>query len=341
MDRGNSFTTLRLAAAAQVMVSHAASHLGLGDQAIFRLIAHFPGVPVFFFLSGYLVSESYRRSASLADYARRRATRIFPALWGALAFSVITLVLLHPVEAWTLISWTGMQATSAQLWHPEAWRGYGVGVVNGSLWSIPVELCFYASLPLLVRLRSRTLFAVAAGSSVALYAAAAARANLVLISPLPWFGLFIAGLLARRFDWRPRLSVWTPLLFLVLSLSAVVPVAGMIGNAGNVSGFANLAALCAVSLALGHCHGPVLPIDLSYGLYLFHMPVLNAALALGLTGLVAFAATLAASLAMALLSWLALERPARRSAMDRALRRLGRKTSAASGTAADRASAAS
>ncbi len=133
MRRENSFTALRLAAAVQVMLSHAATRLGFDDLAAARLVTLFPGVPVFFFLSSYLVSESFARSTSLTDYARRRFRRIFPPLWGALAFSAVTLVVLYPVETWTLASWTALQATGAQAWHPEAWRGYGVGVVNGSV----------------------------------------------------------------------------------------------------------------------------------------------------------------------------------------------------------------
>lgn len=324
MYRQNSFTALRLAAALQVLLSHAASHLDFDQVSVFKLIALFPGVPVFFFLSGYLVSDSFDRSASLADYARRRFSRIFPALWGALAFSVVTLVLLHPVQLRTLMEWTALQATGAQVWHPEAWRGYGVGVVNGSLWSIPVELAFYAALPLLARLRNAALLTLAIASIAILYAAAGAHEGLVLISPLPWFGLFIAGMLARRLDWRPSLKLWLPVLLLVLALSAASPVAGIFENRGNTSGIANLVALCAAALALGQCAGVRLRADLSYGLYLYHMPVLNAALGLGLAGKAALAATLAGSATMAALSWLAIERPGRRHRKAEAITRHGK-----------------
>ena len=43
--------------------------------------------------------------------------------------------------------------------HPDFLRGYGVGVLNGSLWTIPVELQFYALVPLIywsLSLRART-----------------------------------------------------------------------------------------------------------------------------------------------------------------------------------------
>lgn len=36
-----------------------------------------------------------------------------------------------------------------QFYNPDLLRGYGVGVLNGSVWTIPVELQYYAVLPLL------------------------------------------------------------------------------------------------------------------------------------------------------------------------------------------------
>ena len=76
----NNFDLLRILAASQVMVAHSFHHLGLDtESAWFQWLDRFPGVPVFFIISGFLVSASLERSKSPADYFTNRFLRIFPA----------------------------------------------------------------------------------------------------------------------------------------------------------------------------------------------------------------------------------------------------------------------
>src|SRR5690606_1272838 len=78
----NNFDLIRLLAALQVAVLHVLYYLSpqWRDHAPFQLLAVFPGVPIFFFISGFLISRAYERASSTRNYARNRALRIFPAL---------------------------------------------------------------------------------------------------------------------------------------------------------------------------------------------------------------------------------------------------------------------
>ena len=91
----NNFDLLRLLAAAQVIYLHSVFFLDRDERGFLPLVdfvaSVFPGVPIFFVISGFLVSQSYERSHGIRDYARKRALRIFPALWICFA---VTLALL-------------------------------------------------------------------------------------------------------------------------------------------------------------------------------------------------------------------------------------------------------
>jgi peptidoglycan/LPS O-acetylase OafA/YrhL len=55
----------------------------------------------------------------------------------------------RPDSAGRFLACLAAQLTIGQFYNPAFLRGFGVGVLNGSLWTIPVELQFYLLLPLL------------------------------------------------------------------------------------------------------------------------------------------------------------------------------------------------
>src|SRR6266436_40126 len=74
--RNNNLEWLRLIFAVQVVFVHAAEHLNFAIPAI---IGHFPGVPAFFFVSGFLIYASYLNAPG-RRYFENRFLRLFPAL---------------------------------------------------------------------------------------------------------------------------------------------------------------------------------------------------------------------------------------------------------------------
>jgi len=101
--RQNNFDLIRLVAALQVVLFHGLERLGLAGaihSVIGRAVSRFPGVPIFFVVSGLQVSLSFGRSPLGAECFRNRALWILPALWACLLVSPHTAVLFAmPLDA--------------------------------------------------------------------------------------------------------------------------------------------------------------------------------------------------------------------------------------------------
>ncbi len=153
--RRNSFDLIRLFAAVQVAFGHSLSLLEIKSpilQLISSVLEAFPGVPIFFMISGFLITASYERNQNIKQYAVNRMLRIYPALWVTLLVSVIIISsfgYLHFEILSDFLVWIFCQLTVFQFYNPSFLRGFGVGVVNGALWTITVELQFYIIVPML------------------------------------------------------------------------------------------------------------------------------------------------------------------------------------------------
>jgi peptidoglycan/LPS O-acetylase OafA/YrhL len=211
----NNLDLIRLLAATQVAIVHGVEHLGL--RLPFHDIAHailicFPGVPIFFIISGFLISASYQRSSGLADFFKNRVLRIFPALWLCFAVTVLLVVVSgyfseKPFPPMTFILWAATQLSFLQFFNPDFLRSFGVGVVNGSLWTIPVEMQFYVLTPisLWIFMRSRKAFLGFLVLFVALnfvhnwlppnMGYSGIVKSLIGVSFIPWVYMFMVGML--------------------------------------------------------------------------------------------------------------------------------------------------
>ena len=89
--RENSLDAIRLIAASQVAILHTCEFMleGKATGIFFDLLRLFPGVPIFFFVSGYLISKSYECSPSLTKYAKNRFLRLYPALIICVAVNLV------------------------------------------------------------------------------------------------------------------------------------------------------------------------------------------------------------------------------------------------------------
>ncbi len=155
IHRENNFDLIRLIAALQVAVYHGAEHFNLKGKSSFfdafiSFISYFPGVPIFFFISGFLIYASYNRNKNdWYKYAKNRLLRIYPALIVCSIFLVIVLLIEGVSCSLSKFSMYFLgQITLFQFWTPDCLRLWGVGTPNGSLWTIAVELQFYLFIPL-------------------------------------------------------------------------------------------------------------------------------------------------------------------------------------------------
>lgn len=334
-DHRNNFDLLRLIAAVQVAFMHSSQHLhvltdGWG-QIVRTVVSFFEGVPIFFVISGYLVSQSYQRSPALRGYARRRFLRIYPGLWACFTVSLVLVSSLGFITAKAARSlefpaWLVGQLTIGQFYNPGFLRGFGVGSLNGSLWTIPVELAFYAFLPLIYLVGLNRLSPRAGGWLLILLAAGSVAVRCALpdmdstapllrkilgVTLLPHLYLFLLGMLLQR-HWdrlhgafMGKLWIWL-ILFLGLMCADAFLFDRMSARHPLIKSIGTLILGCvAVSFAFSFRNLSQILLrgnDLSYGVYLYHMLVVNTLLhegfagrpvllwaALGMTGVLAWA----------------------------------------------------
>lgn len=289
-------------------------------------ISYLPGVPVFFIVSGCLVSGSVERATSLHEYLRNRLLRIYPGLWACFAVSVVFLGVIGVRTSGSAFAvWAAAQLTIAQFYNPDFLRGVGVGVINGSLWSIPVELQFYFALPVLAALARRDprrWLAIAALAAFAQFALLAIDPStrigkLVGVSLFPYLVYFMIGVLYRHVHAaRPLLLTGTAgawalayCAWVILERALSLP-----GQTGNLLSLPSAVLLGGVVVSCAYS-GPSLAgrllrgNDVSYGVYVYHMPVVNALLVAGISGWRGLVLTLPITALLAWASWVAVERP--------------------------------
>jgi peptidoglycan/LPS O-acetylase OafA/YrhL len=154
---GNNFEAIRILAALTVLVSHHFALTGQAEPSFLHL--HSWGgaaVLVFFIVSGYLVTASWYNDPNFLRFGLRRFLRIWPAL------TVITIITAYGLGAWVttlpLAEYWKHRATLdylSILWMkiyyvlPGVFENnpYARGV-NGSLWTIPIEVKCYVVMAL-------------------------------------------------------------------------------------------------------------------------------------------------------------------------------------------------
>ena len=156
-NRSTGFDYLRLSLALGVSLWHA-FYLCYGPAAAdspARLLV-ITVLPMFFTLSGFLVSGSLVRARTIHEFALLRAMRIVPALFVEVCLSAIILGgLFTTLSKGDYYSSPGFFAYFRNIYGdihftlPGVFKSNPVPVVNGSLWTIPFELECYLAIALL------------------------------------------------------------------------------------------------------------------------------------------------------------------------------------------------
>lgn len=349
LSRHNNFDLIRLLAAYQVVAMHVGEHLRV---AVPHVLTFFPGVPIFFTVSGFLITASLAHCSSLREYVRNRILRIYPGLWVMTLVTVVLLAAFGQITAATPKLWLlAYVAGQSTIFQPVdgglgMFRGFGTGSVNGVLWTLTTELQFYACLPLLLwcvnRLpRWRTLIlCLLLCASVLLYelelrpwtdpgmshgGIAWRLLTLLYISvPTHLFGFLLGVVFYLQL---PRLLplVQGKFLYWALGYGLFILLAwkgyGLIGwglekNPAYMLAQRVLLAGLIFSLAYslpGLAHRLLRGNDISYGVYVYHMLVVNSFVQLGLMGRWPYGVLVAlVAGTVALCSWRWVERPALR-----------------------------
>ncbi len=325
----NNFDALRLLGALLVLVNHSMilsdDHAyGFAGQSVSTL-----GVKMFFVISGYMITSSWLRDSHPGRFVLRRARRILPAL----AFVVLVSILIIgpiftslPIGAYFKHPFTSRYLGNLIFYVSYALPGVFTtnplpNAVNGSLWTLPVEIVMYLLTPLLVlaaRRRAPITLLLLLSVSVSMFYVLRSPPPLVILGSEFWSAstlapYFVAGSavatlrLERFLDWRlgllgilfmhlaaPQLAVWQEAVFCFVLPYSVLAVG--IRQTPGISSVGRWG-------------------DFSYGIYLWAFPIQQMVVATvgpGIGGWSNAALVLPPTVLMAVISWQLIEKHALR-----------------------------
>ena len=325
----NNFHLIRILGALAVIYGHAYPLTGIhgAPPGILGHSIHTFGLIMFFSISGFLVMKSLEQSHGLLDFLIKRVARIFPGLVVAV---LATVCVLGPViSTLSVVDYFADGRTFSYLQNIWLFVTYplpGVfetlplaSAVNGSLWTIPVEVACYLTLGLLLfGIRNRATRLAILGVVLIVLAIVVERwvieRNSLVVYGTDWIisstimVFFFYGavmyLLPERFL---RLDLAVLFLFLLI-LFAQIPF---------YSSVIQPLFLSYAIIALGKFKSLLPDIisrlgDPSYGAYLYAFPIQQTLIYLGVfTENIAVNITLVAflSFSMGYLSWHVIEKP--------------------------------
>jgi peptidoglycan/LPS O-acetylase OafA/YrhL len=326
-SRQNNFDLIRLLAAVAVVVGHSFVLTAAGRAPVMLGIPiHALAVAAFFSVSGYLIAGSWARAPRWNQFLWNRFLRIFPALFALVlvtTFVIGPLVTTLPMSVYfaSPVTYQYLQnLTTLAVYHlPGVFQSsvHARAVVNGSLWTLGVEVACYLGVLLLGTLafRKRTLGALFLSAAVG-----AALLHVLAGVGVPGVQIFhdAAPVMVYFFASSSLRMVGSPRAFPLWAL-ATCALVWMLSAAWWPE-----SALAVSWLALPYCvvgigirSTPVLCRvarfgDLSYGVYLWGFVAQQ--VLLDLTGRISFPSNLllvlATTFVLATLSWHLLERRA-------------------------------
>lgn len=316
ISRNNNFDLIRLIAAFQVLVWHGANHLNVFDELYYLLVIlfQFPGVPIFFTISGFLISYSLERNNfNLKKYFKNRSLRIFPALWLCTIFTAVLLFAFGKITVLQdFITWFLAQITFFQFYASPTLKNWGVGHPNGSLWSIAVELQFYLILPIILYFIGKTKkLWVTNASLLGIFILSILIKYLLLESQwvlqhqvygkllgttvFVYLHFFLTGIaIYKNFDWLEKYVREKALIWLIAYVVYVLVIRMWLGLYNNpydisIAGIVSntILSLLTISFAFSYTSLSKKLLhenDISYGIYIYHMPIINSMLSFGFVG---------------------------------------------------------
>ena len=162
MKRDNCFDFLRFLFAFNVVLGHLAGMTCFPQFEFFRNITNTHlSVTGFFVISGFLIYQSYEHSSSLSSYFIKRMKRLLPAYWLVViicAFGLVFLSTYSAEEYFLSKDWwqyLGANLCFLNFLHPSLPGVFENEMVreasvNPALWTLKIEVGFYLILPALV-----------------------------------------------------------------------------------------------------------------------------------------------------------------------------------------------
>lgn len=321
----NAVTLIRWFFALTLVYFHACIVSGIAHSCYPPIGGH-AIVSVFFVLSGMLSYEGYQKHPGARQFYLRRIRRLFPPYAAVVAGCALLLAAassLPPADYFSAPAFWKYLAANLSFLNflapqlPGVFTGNAVAAVNSSLWTMKVEVMFYAILPLMAWMARRW---GAAKVIVGAYLLSVAY-NMVFVGLYHGSGLekfdiirrqlpgqlmyFAAGMAAVHL--RTRL-LRRKYLYGLAGLSAWF-VCGIHTELRPVEPLAIAAAVTVIAYGFRRLSEVAVHVpNLTYEVYLLHFPVMQAFVAAGLFSALGFVPALAAALLAVLLLSAAMHR---------------------------------
>ena len=160
----NNFDLLRFLFAGVVCIFHAYALYGEKLPGWFAAVLS-PKMAVegFFVVSGFLVFMSYERSSSTLSYISKRVRRVYPAYFSVVILCALLLCTVSSYDLAQYFSFSWLRYVVANLVFlnfiqptlPGVFEGNKFQAVDGALWTLKIEVMFYAAVPIIVYLFRR------------------------------------------------------------------------------------------------------------------------------------------------------------------------------------------
>ena len=296
----NALDLFRLIATVQVFLGHMISHFSMSNTPV-NAVYFIRGVPILFVLCGFLAAKSLE-NRSTKGWLIGRAVRIIPGFWACIAVNTLIILLVYETKPSFIEGgvYAVTQFCGLNFYTGDWLRGYGSGVPNGVLWTIPVQLQFFLLVPLIAKaLQKKSLFtggmAVAVLTAVSILCQKSTSflpeivTKLIGITVVPYLYFLVAGMVGwyHRDRIIPTLQKrkWIFLVIYVIwkvmenRLTFPHVLDGVLYNTVTTL------LMAVLIFAFAFCGTCRVKMDLTYGFYLYHMVVINLLLHYGVTSL--------------------------------------------------------
>ncbi len=279
-------------------------HVNTASQVNLLVSRPIPLVPAFLAISGYLVLQSWERSRGAAHFWWKRALRVVPAM-------VVSLVLTTVLGGWHALA--DSMAAYLSLGLSMDYTG------NAPLWSLSCEEILYFLLTVLAGIgaykRHPWAIFVLLGLSLWLYQstldATQAQQRIAMLPASFFIGNVVYMYRSRLFETARKFGWLICLSALALRIGEQF-LQGIDFKTMNEPGYWILYALALIGLLLACLSkGGDRParMDLSYGCYVYHWPIMRYFVDSGVIGWQMFPICIGLTLLMAVLSWKFVEAP--------------------------------
>lgn len=316
----NNFDVVRTGLALIVVFAHLSALTQLSDFRFFSSLfdSNF-AVKGFFAISGFLITKSCFESKSISEFSEKRFRRIYPAyicavflclIFGAYATKLSFCNFFNSIETFNYLISNATFLNFLQPSLPQTFNDNPVNTLNGSLWTIKVEVMLYFITPLFIYFSKKfgykkpiiILFFLSVSWVYFFEFIYSGNSGNELARQFP--GQISYYILGSFFFLNEKALIkirWVVLVSLILLLCIKNPVAKLFVDPiaySSIVIFFSTSAIKNLNIAK---YG-----DISYGVYLYHFPIIQLLIFLGLFNLnawIGFFLSFALTILVAILSW--------------------------------------